>query len=455
MMIDELLSYRFDAQSNRGIPAAVESATSPQAVCELVKNSLTIVIPALNEEAAIAQTISRCLDARPTVMEAAGLTAVEIIVVSDGSTDRTAEIAGDFDEVKVIVFEKNRGYGAAIKEGWLQGNGTLLGFMDADGTCDPQYFGELARLCVEESADVALGSRLHGQSQMPRIRRIGNRCYAIMLGFLCGRYVTDTASGMRVVRRGVLTDLYPLPDGLHFTPAMSARAMLNNLRVSETPMPYSERIGDSKLSVLDDGIRFFQAIMSGVLCYRPEKLFLIAFSFCILLLMLMAAYPTEFYFKHHWIEEWMIYRFSACSLLGSVGLLLFLAAGLTNRMARLSRRRADSNTFWATLVGACVQGPVLLVSSVLLFLASVGFLWPGILEFFGTGKVYMHWSRLLAGAFTLFSMFQTLIFWVLVKVADVWTAQENYQKRVTMETVSETVMPVEEPTVESNFVNTT
>ncbi len=95
---------------------------------------LTIVIPALNEEEAIGDTITRCLDSRALIQAVSGVADVEIIVVSDGSTDKTAEIAGAFDDVKVVVFEKNRGYGAAIKEGWRQGKGTLLGFLDADGT---------------------------------------------------------------------------------------------------------------------------------------------------------------------------------------------------------------------------------------------------------------------------------------------------------------------------------
>jgi glycosyltransferase involved in cell wall biosynthesis len=118
--------------------------------------SLTIVLPALDEEDAIAETISRCLDARSRIKETAGLADVEIVVVSDGSTDRTAEIAQGFEEVKVITFEQNRGYGAAIKEGWRQGGGELPGFLDADGTCDPNYFAEMCRIAVAESADVAL-----------------------------------------------------------------------------------------------------------------------------------------------------------------------------------------------------------------------------------------------------------------------------------------------------------
>ena len=178
------------------------------------------MIPALNEEAAIGGTIARCLDAREHIKSAAGLDHVGIVVVSDGSTDRTAEIAQSYEDVEVIVFEKNRGYGAAIKEGWRHGGSRLLGFIDADGTCDPDYFAEMCRVAVEESADVVLGSRMGPESKMPAIRRLGNRFYASLLGLLCGRQVTDTASGMRVVRRESLKWLYPLPDGLHFTPSM-------------------------------------------------------------------------------------------------------------------------------------------------------------------------------------------------------------------------------------------
>ena len=132
----------------------------------------------------------------------------------------------------MIVFEKNRGYGAAIKEGWRQGRGTLLGFIDADGTCDPVYFAEMCRAAIDEDADVVLGSGLGPDSRMPRIRRIGNQIFALLLGFLCGRHVTDTSSGMRIVQRRALRHLLPLPNGLRFTPAMSARALFEQSSAS-------------------------------------------------------------------------------------------------------------------------------------------------------------------------------------------------------------------------------
>jgi hypothetical protein len=258
---------------------------------------------------------------------------------------------------------------------------------------------------------------------MPRVRRVGNRLYALLLGYLSARQVTDTASGMRVVRRDALRNLLPLPDGLHFTPAMSARALLNNLRVLEVPMPYEERIGLSKLSVLRDGARFLREIFIGLLCYRPEKIFLAAFALCIIGILLMAAHPTEFYFSNRRLEEWMIYRFVACFLLGSFGLLLLLATALTNKMAHLSARRLEANTFWPALTADLLQGRILGILIATLLAVAVLFLWPGLVEFATTGHVSMHWSRLLAGAFALFSIAHVPIFAVLLRIVAIWKEQ--------------------------------
>ena len=217
---------------------------------------LTIVIPALNEEDAIGDTIRRCLEARRHIIGSSPVDEVEVIVVSDGSTDRTEEIAKSFEEVQVLVFEQNRGYGAAIKCGWQHGRGDLLAFLDGDGTCDPAFFADLCAALEEQGADLVLASRMGSDSEMPMIRTIGNTIFAWLLGVLSKQSVEDTASGMRVVRRACLGDLYPLPDGLHFTPAMSARVLIGDpLKLVELPMPYAERTGESKLSVLRDESR--------------------------------------------------------------------------------------------------------------------------------------------------------------------------------------------------------
>jgi glycosyltransferase involved in cell wall biosynthesis len=399
-------------------------------VSTIQPNTFTIVIPALNEEEAIGGTIARCMAACDSIAREAGLGEIEIIVVSDGSTDGTVEIARGFAGIKVIVFEKNRGYGAAIKEGFRVGKGTLVGFLDADGTCDPQYFATMCRLASEDSVDVVLGSRLGPESKMPRIRRLGNRIFAFLLGLLCGRSVTDTASGMRVIRRSALDLLYPLPDQLHFTPSMSAHALLNGMKVVEIPMSYEERIGQSKLSVLGDGVRFLQTIFEGVLCYRPERLFFMGFSACALLLVLMAAYPAEYYIRHRSLQDWMIYRFAVCALLGSVGFLLLCAGVLTHRMATLGPRRQGGDTFWAPVLANFFSGKPLLAFLTVVGLAALAFLWPGIYDYASTGHVYLHWSRLLAGSFGLLLGFEAAITGVLLQVVTIWQQKRDFDQQV-------------------------
>jgi glycosyltransferase involved in cell wall biosynthesis len=236
---------------------------------------LLIAIPALNEEESIEAIIERSLAARDEIIARSPITSVDITVVSDGSTDRTVSLARKYtDRIKLIVFEQNRGYGAAIQQAWMESDADLLGFLDADGTCEPRFFGELASALVKEQADVALGCRLNQNSEMPLVRRTGNILFAGLLTLLSGQWVRDTASGMRIVRRQAYHRLRPLPAGLHFTPAMSARALLDrdaHVKLIEIDMPYHERVGDSKLKVGKDGLRFLNVITKTAIEYRPAR----------------------------------------------------------------------------------------------------------------------------------------------------------------------------------------
>ena len=220
--------------------------------------------------------------------------------MNDGSTDRTEEIARRYDAVTVLGFDRNRGYGAAIKSGFAAARGDWVGFLDADGTCEPAFFANLCRALDAQHADVALGSRMGPGSEMPLVRTIGNTVFALILGVLSRQRIGDTASGMRVLRKAVLPDLDPMPDGLHYTPAMTARVLLEGkLVLIEEPMPYAERIGDSKLSVARDGVRFLVSIVRAAAIYRPARpllLFAALFALGALLLgsgpsLLLAAPP--------------------------------------------------------------------------------------------------------------------------------------------------------------------
>jgi glycosyltransferase involved in cell wall biosynthesis len=361
---------------------------------------LLIAIPALNEEDSIQDIIERCLAARETICEHSPVTHVDVTVVSDGSTDQTVERAQRFSgKIRLIVFPKNQGYGAAIKAAWSESDADLLGFLDADGTCEPKFFADLCSALVKENADVALGCRLNQQSRMPVIRRIGNFMFALLLSAFSSQRVRDTASGMRVVRRSCLPRLYPLPDGLHFTPAMSARAIMSNgVRITEIDMPYHERAGESKLRVGKDGLRFLKVILQAAFLYHPSRpfgmmaivLFLIAWS-----LMLQ---PIQHYVHSRSVAEWMIYRFLVSHLLALAACLCFCASYLTDRICcialgdelpDLPRRRAaqlfQSERFWAVPLVLLAAGAALVFGS--------------LLELLSTGATYEHWSRYIVMSF--------------------------------------------------------
>lgn len=233
--------------------------------------TLSVVIPALNEEDGIQDIAQRVLAVRPQLAEA-GIESLELIIVDDGSTDQTAPKATAIEGVRLIQHPKNRGYGAALKTGFSAANGDLVGFLDADGTYPPEYFPKLCQVLAQQNADLVIGSRMAGaESEMPLVRRLGNILFANLVSIITAQRVTDSASGMRVFKKGILEQLYPLPDGLNLTPVMSTRALHEHLKVVETPITYSERVGRSKLSVVRDGMRFANSIVWTALSYNPVR----------------------------------------------------------------------------------------------------------------------------------------------------------------------------------------
>lgn len=232
---------------------------------------LSVVIPAYNEENGIEEIIRRVLAVGPALVEV-GVEKLELVVVDDGSADRTAEIAAGIEGVRLIKHERNRGYGGALKTGFGQAQGELVGFLDADGTYPPEYFPQLCA-AVLNGSELAVGSRRSGaESQMPPMRRLGNFFWSNLLSSLSNQRVHDPASGMRVFRRAVLNRIYPLPDGLNLTPVMSTRAVHEKVKMVEIPIPYSERVGRSKLNVVRDGSIFLHSILWTALTYNPVRI---------------------------------------------------------------------------------------------------------------------------------------------------------------------------------------
>lgn len=233
--------------------------------------TLSIVIPAYNEEDGIADIAQRVLAVRPN-LAAVGIDKLELLVVDDGSSDNTAEIIRNIQDVQLVCHHINKGYGAALKTGFSRAKGELIGFLDADGTYPPEYFPELCKFALN-GTDLVIGSRMAGaDSQMPITRRIGNEFFARLLSLVGRQRVTDSASGMRVFKREVLERIYPLPDGLNLTPVMSTRAIHEGIKMVESPIPYSERLGRSKLSVVRDGSIFLHSIIWTALTYNPVRI---------------------------------------------------------------------------------------------------------------------------------------------------------------------------------------
>ncbi len=232
---------------------------------------LSVVIPAYNEEKGIAEIACRVLSVEADLKNA-GIDQLELLIVDDGSNDRTAEVASKIAGVNLICHPRNKGYGAALKTGFSKARGELIGFLDADGTYPPEYFPHLCRAALN-GADLVIGSRMAGaESKMPLTRRVGNFFFATLLTVLSRQKVTDSASGMRVFKREILEQIYPLPNGLNLTPVMSTRALHEGINIGEVPIPYSERVGRSKLSVLRDGRIFLQSMVWTVLSYNPVRI---------------------------------------------------------------------------------------------------------------------------------------------------------------------------------------
>jgi glycosyltransferase involved in cell wall biosynthesis len=230
-----------------------------------------VIIPAYNEEDGIADIVNRVLSVKSD-LKTVGISDLELLVVDDGSHDQTPQIVRSIDGVKLVRHTQNKGYGAALKTGFAHAQGELVGFLDADGTYPPEFFPVLCKEALD-GGDLIIGSRMAGaDSQMPATRRVGNFFFANLLT-LVGRYpVSDSASGMRVFKREILEQMYPLPDGLNLTPVMSTRAIHEGIRMKEVPIPYSERLGRSKLSVVRDGKIFLQSIVWTALTYNPVRI---------------------------------------------------------------------------------------------------------------------------------------------------------------------------------------
>ncbi|MEX2538208.1 MAG: glycosyltransferase family 2 protein [Actinomycetota bacterium] len=215
---------------------------------------VSVVFPCLNEGPSIADCVTRARKA----FDAAGIPC-EVVVVDNGSTDDSsaeAERAG-----ARIVFEKRRGYGAAMVAGVAAARGEIILNSDADGTYPLEDGPVLARAALDSGA-IVLGSRFAGRimpGAMPVLHRlVGSPATRLLLRVLCGIRSSDPHSGMRAMRRSVFEAVKPISRGWEFTVEQLLNAHRRGVAVQEIPIDYFERVGTSKLRALPQGWGFFR-----------------------------------------------------------------------------------------------------------------------------------------------------------------------------------------------------
>lgn len=224
---------------------------------------VSIILPAHNEATALA----KLLPLLNTLKAAA-----EIIVVNDGSTDLTAEIAHNAG-ARVIEHPYSLGNGAAVKAGTRAATGKTLVFMDADGQHDP---ADIPRLLtkLEEGFDMVVGARSPG-SQASLSRRMANGFYNWLASAMTGHEILDLTSGFRVVRADRFRKfLYLLPNGFSYPTTSTMAFFRSGFPVAYVPIHAGERQGKSKIRLLHDGARFFVIILRIGALFSPMRFFL-------------------------------------------------------------------------------------------------------------------------------------------------------------------------------------
>ena len=224
---------------------------------------VSIVLPAKNESAAIGQTLAQIQQLQ---------LAHEIIVVNDGSTDQTKQVA-ESAGAKVVTHPYSKGNGAAIKTGARTATGDIIVFMDADGQHDPQDITRLIEK-IEQGYDLVVGARQKG-SQASIGRGIANALYNNLATYMTEQKVEDLTSGFRAVRADKFREfLYLLPNGFSYPTTSTMAFFRAGYSVTYVPIHAAKRIGKSHIHPLKDGVRFFLIIFKIATLFSPLKMFL-------------------------------------------------------------------------------------------------------------------------------------------------------------------------------------
>ena len=220
---------------------------------------VSVVLPALNEEEAIGKVI----DEIPVEELKSKGYQTEIIVVNNGSTDKTAEIAAAHG-AKVIE-EPNRGKGRAIRTGFGFVSGDFVFMLDSDFTYPARYITQMVEL-LESGYDVVLGSRLNGSVEQGAIKRfnlVGNHLLAFLANMLYGTKVSDLCTGFWGFKVDVLRSLNLDAVGFELEANMLIEVAKRKYRIGEIPIQYRRRATASKLGSIKAGWRIGRKLIAS------------------------------------------------------------------------------------------------------------------------------------------------------------------------------------------------
>jgi glycosyltransferase involved in cell wall biosynthesis len=205
--------------------------------------SITVIIPCLNEE----QGIEKVLRRMPEFVD-------QVIVVDNGSTDRTSDVARSFGAE--VIREEVRGYGRAYKRGFSQATGDVLVTLDGDHSYPPDAISYLLEAFLHLDVDFLNASRfpVRDRNAMSFKHQFGNWVLSLAMSLLYFRWVSDSQSGMWVLNRGILKDMDLASDGMAFSEEIKIEALKNSrVRFAEISILYSSRLGEIKLNPWRDG----------------------------------------------------------------------------------------------------------------------------------------------------------------------------------------------------------
>jgi glycosyltransferase involved in cell wall biosynthesis len=227
------------------------------------ESSVSVIIPAYNEAETIGELVKGVTEIHPDF---------EIIVVNDGSTDRTSEVA---KEAGAIVYNHpyNIGNGAAIKSGIRIASGDILVFMDGDGQHDPKEIPDL--LTHFPDYDMVVGARGKGH-QASMLRALANKIYNRFASYVAKFRIEDLTSGFRAIKADIAFNLlYLLPNTYSYPTTLTLSVLRSGRSLKYVSVNTGvRRQGKSKIKIFRDGTRFFLIITKICALYSPLRVFL-------------------------------------------------------------------------------------------------------------------------------------------------------------------------------------